>query len=176
MSRYSHRTRALWLAIAFAVTRTLALAPAVAVAGTAEEAAGTTEKEGPKAVTVDAATQTRFGIATTTLKSVAAPTGSATTARVLDPGSLLQLDSELSAAAAGLVASRAEAERTRRLFAQDRTASARAVEAANAQEQADLQRVTSTQRRLALEWGGGLADLPINRRTALLNALAHARA
>src|SRR6266853_1768199 len=113
MSRYSYRTRALWLAIAFALIRTFALA-----------------EEGPKAVTVDAAAQTRFGIATTTLKSVAAPTGSATTARVLDPGSLLQLDSERSAAAASLVASRAEAERTRRLFAQDRTASARAVEAA----------------------------------------------
>jgi hypothetical protein len=168
------RTRALWLAIAFALIRTFALAPAVA--GTADEAAGATEKQGPKAITVDAAAQTRFGIAITTLKSVAAPTGSATTARVLDPGSLLQLDSELSAASASLVASRAEAERTRKLFAQDRTASARAVEAANAQEQADLQRVTAAQRRLALEWGRGLAELPNNRRAALLNDLAHARA
>jgi hypothetical protein len=168
------RRRALWLAIAFALIRTFALAPAVA--GTADEAAGATEKEGPKAITVDAAAQTRFGIAITTLKSAAAPTGSATTARVLDPGSLLQLDSELSAASASLVASRAEAERTRKLFAQDRTASARAVEAANAQEQADVQRVTAAQRRLALEWGRGLAELPNNRRAALLNDLAHARA
>jgi hypothetical protein len=170
------RTRVLWLAVAFALIRTFALAPAVVAAGTAYEAAGSTEKEGPKAVTVDAAAQTRFGIAITTLKSAAAPTGGATTARVLDPGPLLQLDSELSAASASLVASRAEAERTRKLFAQERTASARAVEAANAQEQADLQRVTGTQRRLALEWGGGLADLPVNRRAALLNDLAHARA
>jgi hypothetical protein len=170
------RTRALWLAIAFALIRTFALASAVAVAGTADEAGGATEKQAPKAITVDAAAQTRFGIAITTLKSVAAPTGSPTTARVLDPGSLLQLDSELSAAAASLVASRAEAERTRTLFAQDRTASARAVEAANAQEQADLQRVTGAQRRLALEWGGALAELPTNRRAALLNDLAHARA
>jgi hypothetical protein len=163
-------------AIVVAVFTTFALFPTGASAGAVDGAQGAGREEGPKAISVDAGEQARFGIAITTLKAVAAPSGSATTARVLDPGSLLQLDSELAAASASLAASRAEAGRTRKLFAQDRTASARAVEAANAQEQADLQRVSATQRRLALEWGGGLADLPANRRATLLNDLARARA
>jgi hypothetical protein len=86
------------------------------------------------------------------------------------------LDSELTAAEASLAASRAEAERTRRLFAEDRTASKKAVEAAEAQAQADQQRVYSAQRRLALEWGEGVAGLSPRERSALLNDLARVRA
>src|SRR5947209_4928983 len=71
---------------------------------------------GPKAITVDASAQARFGVSIATLKGVAAPTGTETTARVLDPGPLLKLDSELAASAAAFAASRAEALRTRKLF------------------------------------------------------------
>jgi hypothetical protein len=141
----------------------------------ASEGAAAT-RDAPKSITVDAAAQARFGIAVVTLHAASAPTGSFTSARVLDPGPLLQLDNELATAAAALAASHAEAERTRKLFAQDRTASAQAMEAANAQEQADVQRVSGIQRRLALEWGEGLAALPANRRAALLNDLARTRA
>jgi hypothetical protein len=132
--------------------------------------------EQPKPITVDAAEQTRLGVAVTTLQAANAPRGVATTGRVLDPGPLLQLDSDLTAAEASLAASRAEAERTRKLFAEDRTASARALEAANAQAQADLQRVNSAQRRLALEWGDGIASLPPKQRAQLLNDLAQVSA
>ncbi|MDB6091732.1 MAG: hypothetical protein JWN85_4516 [Gammaproteobacteria bacterium] len=167
------------LAAAFALITTFARGLATAAAssaGVADEAEGVGEKKGPRPVTLDVAGQARFGISITLLKAAAAPAASATTARVLDPGSLLQLDSELAAASSSLAASRAEAERTRKLFAEDRTASAHAVEAAIAQEQADLQRVRSIQRRLALEWGAGVADLLPNRLAALLNDVAHARA
>src|SRR5439155_956137 len=95
------------------------------------------------------------------------PAGLASTARVLDPGPLIQLDADLAAASASLAASRAEAGRTRKLYAQDRTASARALEAAEAQAQADLQRVNGAQRRLLLEWGDGVARLAARRRAAL---------
>jgi hypothetical protein len=134
------------------------------------------EAAGPKAITVDAVAQARFGVIVATLKGVAAPTGIPTTARVLDPGPLLKLDSELAAAAAGFAASRAEALRTRKLFSEDRTVSARVVEAASAQEQADLQRVNAAHRELALEWGGGVADLQAHRRAELLDELAGAKA
>jgi hypothetical protein len=133
------------------------------------------EAAGPKAITVDAVAQARFGVSVATLKGVAAPTGTPTTARVLDPGPLLKLDSELAAAAAGFAASRAEAMRTRKLFSEDRTVSARVVEAASAQEQADLQRVNAAHRELALEWGGGVADLQAHRRAELLDELAGAK-
>src|SRR5204862_6998447 len=82
---------------------------------------------------------------------------------------------DLAAASASLAASRAEASRTRKLYTEDRTASARALEMAEAQAQADLQRVNGAQRRLLLEWGEGVARLPARRRAALLNDLAHVR-
>jgi hypothetical protein len=111
-----------------------------------------------------------------TLQAATAPNGVSTTARVLDPGRLLQLDSELAAAAATFSASRAEALRTRKLYTQDRTASARAVEAATAQEQADLQKVNAARRQLALEWGGGIAALTARQRSELLSDLSRGRA
>src|ERR1700744_3449467 len=79
----------------------------------------------PKAITVDAAAQARFGVSVATLKGAAAPSGTATPARVLAPGRLLKSDSERAAAAASFAASRAEALRARKLFSQDRTVSAR---------------------------------------------------
>ena len=131
---------------------------------------------GPKTITVDVASQARFGVAIAILKGAAAPTGILTTARVLDPGTLLKLDGELATAAASFAASRDEALRTRKLFAEDRTVSARAVQAASAQEEADLQRVNAAHRELALEWGGGVANLQAHRRSDLLNEVANAKA
>jgi hypothetical protein len=130
----------------------------------------------PKAVTVDAAEQARLGVIVTKLSEVPAPSGSPTTARVLDPAPLLALDGELAAASASLDASRAEAERTRQLFNEDRTASAHSLEMATAQAQADRQRVESARRRIALEWGDGIANLAPERRTGLLGDLAQVRA
>jgi hypothetical protein len=131
---------------------------------------------GPKAITVEAVSQARFGIQIATLKGAAAPTGTTTTARVLDPGPLLKLDGEMAAAAASFTASLAEALRARKLYSEDRTVSRRVVEAANAQEQADLQRVNEARRQLALEWGGGVADLQAHRRAELLSELSGTRA
>ena len=158
--------------------RTLAALAACVLVAVGAHAATEEPKEavGVKAVTLDPAAQMRFGVAITTLAGANAPNGVATTARVLDPSPLLLLDSELATAAATFSASRAEALRTRKLFEEDRTASRRAVEAATAQEQADLQKVNAARRQLALEWGGGLADLPAHKRAELLDELTHGRA
>ena len=129
----------------------------------------------PPPITLSAAEQARLGVQTQVLTAAPAPQGHASTARVLDPGPLIQLDADLAAASASLAASRAEAGRTRKLYTEDRTASARALEMAEAQAQADLQRVNGAQRRLLLEWGEGVARLPARRRAALLNDLAHVR-
>ena len=130
----------------------------------------------PKAVTLDASQQTRMGVVVSALGAAQPSGGTATIARVLDPGPLLALDSELGAALASWNASHAEAERTRKLFGEDRTASARALEAAASQAQADLQRVESARRRILLEWGDGVADLAAARRSALLNEVARVHA
>jgi hypothetical protein len=127
-----------------------------------------------KVITVDALAQSRFGITVAALKGAAAPSDASSTARVLDPSTLLRLDSELAAAAAGFTASRTEAQRMKKLYSEDRTASARAVEAANAQAEADLQRVNAAHRELALQWGGGVANMQAHRRADLLNDLANA--
>jgi hypothetical protein len=158
------------------IVAALTAACGLIASGAGVAAAEPDEGAAPKPIVVDAAAQTRFGVAIATLQGAAAPNGVATTARVLDPGPLLQLDGELAAAAATFSASRAEALRTRKLFEEDRTASRRAVEAATAQEQADLQKVNVARRQLALEWGGGLADLPAHKRAELLDDLSHGKA
>jgi hypothetical protein len=164
------RSAALVIRLAISVATCLVVTTGALAADEPAEAAG------PKVITVDAVAQARFGVSVATLKGVTAPAGTPTTARVLDPGSLLKLDSELAAAAAGFAASRAEALRARKLFSEDRTVSARVVEAASAQEQADLQRVNAAHRELALEWGGGVANLQAHRRAELLDELAGAKA
>jgi hypothetical protein len=131
---------------------------------------------GPKAIAVDAAAQARFGVTFATLKGMAAPTDAASTARVLDPASLLQLDGVLATAAASFTASRTEVLRVRKAYSEDRTASYRDVQAANAQAAADLERVNAARRELALRWGGGVADMQAHRRAELLNDLANAHA
>lgn len=131
--------------------------------------------EATKPITVSTDQQARLGVLTQTLAAVPAPAGVTTTARVLDPGPLLQLDGELSAAQASLAASRAEAARSRKLFSEDRTVSAHAVETAQAQAQADQQHVYGLERRLLLEWGEGVAGLPPKRRAALMNDVARLR-
>lgn len=136
----------------------------------------TDEAAGPKGITVDAAAQARFGVLVTTLKGSSVPNGVSTSARVLDPSTLLQLDSELAAAAVTFSTSMAEAQRTKRLYEEDRTASKRAVEVANAQAQGDLQKVNAARRQLAMEWGGGLANMRAQRRAELLRDLANAKA
>jgi hypothetical protein len=128
-----------------------------------------------KPITLGADEQARLGVVTQALASVPAPAGVTTTARVLDPGPLLQLEGELSAAAASFAASRAEAARTRKLYSEDRTVSTRAVETAQAQAQADQQHLYGLERRLRLEWGDGVAGLPARRRAAVMNDLARLR-
>ncbi len=162
MTRYASARRS--FGVLLALTIGVSAADAAQVSGAA-----------PQPITVSAGEQARLGVLTQALAAAPAPAGLMTTARVLDPGPLIQLDADLAAASASLAASRAEASRTRKLYAQDRTASARALETADAQAQADLQRVNGAQRRLLLEWGEGVAGLPARRRAALLNDLAHVR-
>jgi hypothetical protein len=153
-----------------------AAVPLLAVVLVLAAGARAAEEPAPKPVTVSTEQQARLGVRTQKLAPADAPAGLLSTARVLDPAPLIQLDSDLAAAVSSLTASRAEAARTRRLYGEDRTASAHAVESADAQAQADEQRVSAAGRRLLLEWGSGVAALPAARRTALLNDLAHVRA
>lgn len=96
-------------------------------------------------------------------------------AKVLDPGPLAQLVSDLQAARATYAASGAEAARAKSLHAQDLGVSAKDAEAAMAQATSDALRVTQLRRRLGLEWGPGVARLSDAERTRLVEDLAKGR-
>jgi hypothetical protein len=165
------RQRQAWRALLLAAWLGLFLAPMAQSASDADEESGA-----PHPVKLEAAEQKRLGVAVTQLTAANPPSGVTTIARVLDPGPLLALDSELASAVAAQSASAAQAGRTRKLYSEDRTASARAVETADATAQADRERAESARRRLSLEWGDGIGSLTPAKRAALLNDLSRVRA
>jgi hypothetical protein len=127
-------------------------------------------------VKMDAATQTRLGVATEPV--VAATRGTQVTgfARALDPGPLAQLESDIAAATAAAAASQAEANRTKTLNAADQTVSKQAAEAAAAQARADASKLSLLRHRVGLEWSPALARWPDGRRAKLVADIASGRA
>jgi len=93
-------------------------------------------------------------------------------AKVLDPGPLVQLDSDLATAEAAAAASAAEAARARALHAADGGVSQKDVEAAVAQARADALKVDILRRRVGLEWGPGVARMSAAARGRLVRGLA----
>jgi hypothetical protein len=93
-------------------------------------------------------------------------------AKVLDPGPLIQLDSDLGTAEAAAIASRAEADRSVALFKAGGGVAAKDMEAAVAQARSDALKVQLLKRQLASQWGAGVANLSAARRGQLINGLA----
>ena len=147
----------------------------VALTGSAWAAEELDEGPAPKIVTVDAGAQSRFGVSVVSLAVAVASNGTTTAARVLDPSTLFQLDKDLANASAGFTAARDEVLRTKKAYSEDHTASYRDVQAANAQAQAALQKVNAARRQLAMEWGGGIADLQAHSRAELLDDISGSR-
>jgi len=122
---------------------------------------------------VDPSAQLRFGVSIVTLKAATAPSGMPTTAHVLDPARLVQLDSDLAIASASFSASLTETVRLKKEYSEERTTANRAAIATSSrQEQTDLQKVNEARRNLAMEWGGGVADLTARKRSELLTELS----
>ncbi len=123
-------------------------------------------------VKLDAATQTRLGVAVAPLaaeRRAAVVTGFA---RVLDPSPLAQLDSDIAVAAIAAEASRAEAVRARALNAADATVSTRVAEAAEAAARGDAAKLALLRRRLGLEWGPTFQRMSDAARSRLVAGLA----
>jgi len=116
--------------------------------------------------------QQRMGVATITLNAVERKTQVAAFAKVLDPGPLAQLCSDLFAAEAAAAASAAEARRATALHAADSNMSAKDTEAAVAQAKSDEAKRLLLRQRLGLEWGPGITRLPDARLKALVHALS----
>ena len=130
----------------------------------------------PDPLALDAGQRARLGITTGVLVAAQDQAGTTGFARVLDAGPLAAIDSEIMTAAAAASASAAEAARLQELARQDQSASARSVQAAMALATADRQRTALAQRRIALEFGPGLARLGAKARAALIADVTTGRA
>lgn len=124
------------------------------------------------AMAVPQAMQRRLGVRTETLTAERRKAEVDAFAKVLDPGPLAQLDSDLTTAVAAAAASRAEAERTRALHAAGDTVSAKDTEAAGSQARQDAAKVALLRARLGLEWGPGIARLSDGARARLIAGLS----
>ena len=127
-------------------------------------------------LTIDAATQARLGIATAPLAATRRASVAKGFAHGLDAVPLATLDADIAVATATLVASDAEAVRSRALNAADQTVSKKTAEAATAQARADAARLGLLRRRLGLEWGPSIQALSDVRRGRLIADLAAGRA
>lgn len=121
------------------------------------------------------AEQAHLGVRTIRLEGVNRSGEIDAFAKVLDPGPLAQLVSDLQTAQAAAAASGAEAARAKALHAKDLGVSAKDTEAAVAQARSDALRVTQLRRRLGLEWGPGVARLSDAARNRLVEDLAKGR-
>ena len=120
--------------------------------------------------------QARFGVKTAVLKSQRRAAQIDAFAKVLDPGPLAQLETDLEAAEAAAAASAAEARRAKALNASDAVVASKDAEAAMAQAKTDAAHVELLRQRIGLEWGPGLQRLGDARRKALIRELANGQA
>jgi len=97
-------------------------------------------------------------------------------AKVLDPGPLAQLESDLDTAIAAAAASGAEAARARALSPGSAAMSAKDAEAAISQARQDELKVVQLRRQVGLQWGPGLARMSDARRQGLVKALSEGHA
>jgi hypothetical protein len=129
-----------------------------------------------KPVTLAAETQHKLGLTTQPLAAATRADTQAGYVKVLDPGPLAQLDSDIVGAEAAAAASAAEAARSRTLNAADQAVSTKAMQAAEAQARTDASKLALLRRRVGLEWGAGVARLSGRQRGALLAEIAAGKA
>jgi hypothetical protein len=116
--------------------------------------------------------QARLGVKTIALSMHQRASQVDAFAKVLDPGPLAQLQSDLLAAEAAAAASKAEAQRSRALNVSGGSIADKDVEAAVAQAAADQSKLALLRQRIGLEWGPGIARMSAARRAALIADLA----
>lgn len=152
------------------------IAPALLCALLAAPAWADEDDAAVKPVKLPAETQRKLGLATQPLLAVTRAASLTGYMRVLDPGPLAQLDSDIQAAAAAAEASAAEAARSKTLNADGQALSAKALETAQAQARSDAAKLALLRRRVGLEWGEGVARLSAGQRGALIGEIAAGKA
>jgi hypothetical protein len=120
--------------------------------------------------------QARLGVRTQALTAQRRSVQVAAFAKVLDPGPLAQLESDLDTAIAAAAASGPEAARARLLSPGNSAMAAKDAEAAISQARQDQEKVALLRRQVGLQWGPGLARMSDARRQALVKALSDGKA
>lgn len=144
--------------------------------GAAHAARADADDEKVKPVKLAAPVQQKLGLKSEPLKAKAEAATLSGFVKVLDPGPLAQLDSDIEAAEAAAQASAAELARSEALNKDGQTVAAKQVEAVRAQARADATKLALLRRRVGLEWGDGLARMSARQRAQLLAEIAAGRA
>ena len=156
------------------VSRSLERAAFAALASIALLAPGVSAAAPEVVVGSDA--QQRLGVKTAVLTPQHRSAQVDAFAKVLDPGPLAALQSDLSTAEAAAAASSAEATRAVALAKAGESLAKKDAEAAVAQAKGDQAKLALLHRRVGLEWGPGLVRMTDQRRGALIQALAAGKA
>ena len=156
--------------------RLAALLTSALVLGTAGVARADADDVAVKPVKLASETQAKLGLKSEPLKAKASAATVSGYVKVLDPGPLAQLDSDIDAADAAAQASAAELARSDALNKDGATVATKVVEAARAQARADASKLALLRRRLGLEWGDGLARMSAGQRGQLLTDIAAGKA
>jgi hypothetical protein len=126
-------------------------------------------------VAIGAAAQKEIGIATEILKAVVRPVEVEAYGFVLDPAPLSKLNTDLTGAQASLEASGAQYHRSRRLYAEQKNASLRDLQSAEATYLNDKARVEALEQQFRDAWGNQIARLDPGARGELVRALIDRR-
>jgi hypothetical protein len=126
-------------------------------------------------ITIQRAAQKEIGIATAILKPTVRPIEIEAYGFILDPGPLSKLDSDLAGAQAVLDAAGAQYRRASRLYAEQKNASLRDLQAAQASYLTDKSQVKALEQQLRDEWGAKIALMNSPTRSELVSALVDRR-
>jgi len=134
------------------------------------------DDDAAKPVKLPYATLSKLGLKSEPLKAKTAAATVSGFVKVLDPGPLAQLDSDIDAADAAAQASAAELARSQALNKDGQTVATKALEAARAQARADTAKLALLRRRVGLEWGEGFARMSARQRGQLMAEIASGKA
>jgi membrane fusion protein, multidrug efflux system len=126
-------------------------------------------------VAMEPAAQKETGITTEMLKAVVRPVEVEAYGFVLDPAPLSKLNADLTSAQAALDSSSAQYYRTRRLYAEQKNASLRDLQSAEATYLNDKARVEALKQQLRDAWGRPIAQIDSRARSELVSSLIDRR-
>lgn len=122
-------------------------------------------------IAIQPAAQKEIGIATEILKATVRPIEIEAYGFIVDPAPLLKLNSDLLSAQAALDAAGAQYRRTSRLYAEQKNASLRDLQTAQAAYLTDRSQLEALRQQLRNDWGAEVARLNPDGRSQLVNAL-----